>query len=572
MVNALEDKVAYICDLVGLAKSFRYNLKLVECWYDLYWCIKRWGVIIIGQAFCSFQRNIYRIVTHMVRLLSRSSLLYWMLALLLVTSCKENDLDNAGSNQVPPTTSRTEQTLDSIYLYAQQIYLWNKDLADYQTFNPRKYQKNADELANFGSELLGIVAQAINPETGIPYEFKKKGDKYPKFSYIEEKEDNSNARIMQALNDTNNDFGFDMALLDDSLFVSFVKPSSPADEAGLNRGDRVLALDGNDVYQLSSSALRSVYSDAFNSTSMDIKVKKADSTIIETSIAKATYAEEPLYDYQVIETGGSKVGYMAYGKFGATDDAYQYFSDVFDEFAQAGIQDMVIDLRYNGGGFVSTAELLCNYILPTSENGKVLFSEEFNETMQQGKADILANQPYLDQNGEVKTIGGRDATYADVSYTLKENTSNISKQGSLETIKRVYFIISGNTASASELVINAIKPYVEVKTIGETSYGKPVGFFPITIDKYDLYLTNFRTMNANGESDYYAGFTPDFDAYDDFSHDFGDVEEYGLSTALQALQINVRTKPNARLQKEVIHLGPDQSFKGMVENRARFKE
>lgn len=504
--------------------------------------------------------------------LIRFSLLNLSLIFLLFASCKETELNEMIAQQVPATDSRTEQTLDSIYLYAQQIYLWNQYLPSYKEFAPRQYHNGSDALSGFGEELLAIAAYAINPETNWPYEFRNKNDEYPKFSYIKEKDENSAEGMLSALNSTNTDYGFDMIILDDSIYVSYVKPASPADDAGLNRGDRVLGLNGNDLYELFSTAsLNRIYNDAFNGASMDIEVRKADGEVIDTSITKATYEENPVYAYKVIEKGGSKVGYLAYGKFGETADAETYFADIFDEFAQEGIRDLVVDLRYNGGGFVSTAELLCNYILPSSENGKVLYSEEFNETMQNGEASILENQLYLDQNGDTQSFQGRDATYADIDYSLEKNTFHVEKEGPLETIERVYFIISGSTASASELVINALKPYVEVKTIGSTSFGKPVGFFPVTIDEYELYLTSFRTINANGESDYYQGLKPDIASFDDVSHDFGDVDEHTLNIALQALQVNVRTTPSAGKRKEVTPLGDKQSFKGMVENRLKLK-
>lgn len=488
----------------------------------------------------------------------------------MFSACQQEDLDDVTAQQVPATDSRLEQTLDSIYLYAQQIYLWNDDLPSYRDFAPRQYQREQEDLTNFGEELSAIAAYAVNPETRYSFEFRSRDNRNPKFSYIEEK-DSGNEGILSALRSTEYDYGFDMSLLDDSIYVSFVVPSSPADEIGLNRGDRVLRLNGNDLYALSAAALNQVYSDALNGDRLQIEVRKADGTQIDTTFGKANYENTPVYNHRIIEEGGAKVGYLAYGRFGETDDAEAYFADIFGEFTREGIRDLVVDLRYNGGGFVSTAELLCNYILPSSQNGNVLYSEEFNTTMQQGKAEILSNQPYLDQNGEAITFEGRDATYADLDFSLDRNTTRIQKEGSLETVERVYFIISGNSASASELVISALKPYLEVKTIGRQSFGKPVGFFPVTIDRYDLYLASFRTINADGESDYYQGLLPDLAAYDDVSHDFGDIEEYALNLALQELQVNVRRAPAPTKTKESRRLGGDRGFKGMIETRLKVK-
>src|SRR5690606_7967806 len=95
-----------------------------------------------------------------------------------------------------------------------------------------------------------------------------------------------------------------------------------------------------------------------------------------------------------------------------------------------------------------------------------------------------------------------------------------------------YFIISGSTASASELLINNLKPYLHVKLIGDQSYGKPVGFFPIEIDNTTVYMSNFQTRNSNNEGNYFAGFSPDMRVIDDMTRDFGNPAEMCLSAAL----------------------------------------
>jgi hypothetical protein len=239
--------------------------------------------------------------------------------------------------------------------------------------------------------------------------------------------------------------------------------------------------------------------------------------------------------------GSKKIGYMAYARFSDSNNSETALTNVFAKFSSGGVTDLVIDLRYNGGGFVSSAEHLINLIAPSSSNGKVMFSETFNDLLQSGKATILKNQPLTDQDGKIQYSNGKMVTYADVSYTVADNTYNIAKEGSVNSISKVVFITTDRTASASELVINSLRPYVDVKTVGATSYGKPVGFFPIRIGKYDVYMSMFSSKNAAGQGDYYAGFTPDASKSDDVTRDFGNPLEISFSSAISYINTGLFT-------------------------------
>ena len=99
-------------------------------------------------------------------------------------------------------------------------------------------------------------------------------------------------------------------------------------------------------------------------------------------------------------------------------------------------------------------------------------------------------------------------------------------------MSRVFFIVSRETASASELLINNLHPYLDVKLIGDTTFGKPVGFFPISIFKYAIYPISFKTVNSVGSADYYDGFAPDKLSPDGVNKNWGDVSEPSLQSAL----------------------------------------
>jgi len=176
----------------------------------------------------------------------------------------------------------------------------------------------------------------------------------------------------------------------------------------------------------------------------------------------------------------------------------------------------VVDLRYNRGGSTETQETLSDFIAPLAANNQKMYTYEFNQQLQQGNFPLLKKR----------------ADFANVSFSEDVNTVTYKKAGTLN-LNRVFFIVTGSTASASELLINNLRPYMDVKLIGDTTYGKPVGFFPIEISSYAIYPISFRTINSAGNADYYTGFAPDKLMDDGVDKDWGDVTEPCLQAALK---------------------------------------
>jgi hypothetical protein len=196
--------------------------------------------------------------------------------------------------------------------------------------------------------------------------------------------------------------------------------------------------------------------------------------------------------------------------------------------------------------------------------------------MQSKKATILKNQPLLNTAGQ--SIG----TLFDDDYTVSGNTTTFQKKGNLSGVKNIVFIVSKNTASASELVINSLKPIITVKLVGETTYGKPIGFFPITLEnKYDVYFSMFETRNSKDAGGYYTGMVPDKTGYefatDDTMYDFGSVKDDCTATAIGLLAPGVTVTGQAKLSATAnrststrLHAIGNRSggeFVGMIENR-----
>lgn len=150
----------------------------------------------------------------------------------------------------------------------------------------------------------------------------------------------------------------------------------------------------------------------------------------------------------------------------------------------------------------------------------------------------------------------------------------------METVKEIYFITSVATASASELLISALKPYFNVKLVGSTTYGKPVGFFPVKIDVYNVYLSGFLIRNARGWSDYFQGIPADIEIAPEDRPVLGDPNEACVSAVLELINgasLNtVQQQANNKTVQitSIVKSSPADTIikpDGMIENRLKLK-
>lgn len=497
---------------------------------------------------------------------------------LIIIGCKKDEIPEAVY-----TPTKTELTLDSIFLYASETYLWYDALPSYDQFNPRKYTSTGTGFSILEKELFDITRYKINPSTGKSYEYYEDDPSWPKYSYIIDNTNSngSTAHISEksdvTLEGQGSNFGLALtAVAADDIRIRYVEPSSPAAIAGIVRGHRLVKIDNKSVRADSDSDINLIKA-AFKNLTMSLLLEKTDGTQFSANLTQKSFSSSPVYKKSVISSGNKKIGYLVYARFSNMSNSQSVLDQAFQEFSAAGVTDLIIDLRYNGGGYVTTAEYLTNLIAPSSLNGSVMYSEHYNDLMQKGKATILSNQPLLDGNGNVQKHNGRNATYADIDFSLSGNTYKFSKKGSLNNINKVVFIVTGNTASASELVINSLKPYMTIKLVGSKTYGKPVGFFAITIDHYSVYLSNFYCKNSADQGDYFNGFSPDILATDDVTRDFGDENEVSLSKAIAYITTGTTTGNTNMVLKgnrivtasSVVPADIDSknTFKGMVETR-----
>jgi hypothetical protein len=195
-----------------------------------------------------------------------------------------------------------------------------------------------------------------------------------------------------------------------------------------------------------------------------------------------------------------KVGYMAYHQF-VQYSAWQ-LALATSRMAAEGVSELVIDLRYNGGGAVATSRDLASMVSGSRTDGATFVTLRYNDMHPEQNLDL----PFM--------------TAAD-RYTAP-----------IEGLSRVIVITSGNTASASELLINGLKPFMQVVLVGERTYGKPYGFMPHSECGITYNAVNFETFNALGEGGYSSGMPVDCPAADDLDHELGDAQERRLKEAL----------------------------------------
>lgn len=466
------------------------------------------------------------------KLKSDNVVLIFFIIVFLAASCKKDPKPSRTTPVVTPpvsTASRAELTKDSIYLYAKETYYWNDQMPSYESFKPRNYASN--------SALLDAI-RAL-PGTGKPFTTTAT-DPVPreKYSFLDD------GSLSSELGGISGDFGFSVFYntLED-LRIKYVSPGSPAASAGLKRGYKIVKLNNRTDLSGTVDANLSFVSNAVfgNGSSVSLTVVKPDASEQSLTISRGTYSNNPIFLSKIIERGGKKIGYLVYNSF--TTNSKDALTTVIGDLYSKGATELIIDLRYNGGGSVSTADVLINLISPINivPNQHVMYTTFWTKTMQDGNAKILANQPLLDENGKLRPfpggVNGMYATYADINYKPTYDAGNVElfeKKGTAD-FKKIYFLVLKGTASASELVINSLKGVMssaDIKLIGQQTYGKPVGFFAINIDKLDLYVPQFETKNQKNEGGYYNGMAVDYAVNDDVTKDFGDPSEKLLAAAL----------------------------------------
>lgn len=480
-----------------------------------------------------------------------------------MVSCKK-DHTNPTPNPVDSTGTLSSNDADSLkylmYNIMQRTIFdggrdTSFDLPSYYWYNSVPKLNPLSSLYDSAGVLLNkMKTYAINPSTGKPYD---------KYSFLDQ-----GAVAGEIQQGVAGDIGMQVAYAGDgtpqntALFVLFADKNSSAGKAGVSRGMQITAVNGNtNVYtDGTTSNVTNVSNAVYNDPSASFTFKKQDGSSFTVTLSKTVYNINPVLFDSVYSIGAKKVGYFVFNSFAAVDNqngptlTKQELTRVFNKFQSAGISDLIVDLRYNGGGSVGTAEFLDSAIAPSSVKGKEMYHYLYNDKLTQ-----VATQHGLEDH---VVFGGG---------------------GSLN-LNHVFFIGSSHTASASELTINNLKPYMDVKLVGDTTYGKPVGFFSFhltdfpnggTQEKFlaDLYAINFETRNANNQGGYFNGLIPDQAAYDYVDLPWGDPKDDNLAKIFNYVSTGTFSRTTARermAQDKSLRLSIPSSiiplrFNGMVD-------
>ncbi|WP_165784599.1 S41 family peptidase [Solitalea longa] len=437
---------------------------------------------------------------------------------ILTTSCKKS------SDPVPKVTPGDVR--DSVYLVAETFYLWTDNLPSEDVFKAKSLA-GPDEVI----EKVKTYSPLLN------------GKHLDRYSFGLPKADWDNIS-----NGNESDFGcgfkFNRASsgdYSDDLRISYVYKNSSAGIQGVARGWRILSINGITANTDNINALNT----ALNQNSISVQFKTPANTNQTITLTSGSYSVNTVIKSSVIDLGGKKVGYIMFNTFFAT--AIQEIDAAFADFVAQNVTDVVVDLRYNGGGRVDIAEHFADLLAPAAAKSKLMYTDQHNTLL--------------------------------TSEGWNESVPFDNSAQKLPGLSKVAFIGTSGTASASELLINVLKPYLgeNQKLFGSTTYGKPVGFYPITInrglsDAYTTLIVAVKSTNSVGTSDYFQGFNPDGLANDDLTKDFGDPEEGSLKAALTWIQngtistSTVATESVARPSPviESANAKFDRSFKGSI--------
>lgn len=299
-------------------------------------------------------------------------------------------------------------------------------------------------------------------------------------------------------------FGFSMLVSGDRLFLREVFADSPAEAAGLRRGDEILSIDGVDVATLiNNDALNDAFGPDEAGHEVTFEVLHPGASQPETLVIAKDEVFATVVGEVVTDLGaGADTTYIYFRSF--VNPAFDELDAAFAQMQAAGDTQLVLDMRYNGGGLLSVAEHLAGLIAGETDAGEVVAEVEFNDK-------------HTDRNEQ---------------YLIRLLANSVA-------VTDLVVITTGSTASASEMIINGLEPHMNVATVGDNTYGKPVGQSRLEFCEEDiLRAVTFKVVNSEGQGEYFrpTGIPPTCAAEDDIFNAFGDVNEASLAEALHWLE------------------------------------
>ena len=392
----------------------------------------------------------------------------------LVSSCGE---DRSGEYYALITT----QTW--MYETMQQEYLYYQDIPEKKSLN----------FFNKPSDFLNSMVSSKDKKSGST------------FSHID------SVFVTIRSTSTTPTFGFEGTMVraengSYGIRVLYTQENSPAEEVGLKRGDLIIAannkkINSSDLFYITSPK------EAYLFTMGKLNERGFDTLQTVQMPSPRIVENKNIYKSDIMEIAGKRVAYIMYNEFGNNDT--ENLKQLFKDIAGQSVDDIILDLRYNPGGYVNIAQLVSTNLAPQEAMGNVFLKMTHNDKINQ--TDILNFEQSLLANG------------SPVNY------------------KNLYVITSSNTASASEIVINCLRPYMAGRLIqvGTATFGKNVAQQLYTDEAkapmLEFWMTNSLLSNAEDFSDYYTnGLNPDYEIAENFKGELGE-----LGTAQDSLMIPI---------------------------------
>lgn len=468
---------------------------------------------------------------------------------ILFSACSDNDDDEVDTDQI----TDNQYVNNWIYEELADVYFWNYT------------------MPSIGSLDLGMNPYDFfyKKDNGVLYKYQTaSGDR---FSRIE----GTHLNIPKSANlentSTSADIGFEYMFLEFvnntgsstgewAYLVLYIKKGSQAEKQGLKRGHVIRKVDDTGINSSNRFNLLAQNKGSYKLSIDDYeKQKQIELTINVTP----NYKENPIYLDSIYTVNSQKIGYIVYNSYEAGGEVSKPYdvqlAGILKKFETKGVKNLILDLRYNGGGFVNSAKPLISALVPDRDTKQILEIKTYNPSIQAGLNELPDTDPekrslmYDYFVNEVTGKGG--VTLAEVSH-LGDQLDNL------------YVLTTGSTASASEMTINTLRPYMKKKgkqviQIGERTLGKNVGSWAVYTNDdakntYVMWPIIFKSHNVDMESEYSEGFTPQIKVEDIAMlrqgqplKNLGDKNETLLSAALSEItKTKSYTKP-AKGSKEM---------------------
>ena len=432
-----------------------------------------------------------------------------LLLLLSLLSCSKDLLEERieEATRKAEATDPQYRTKDFVWKGLNEFYLWQEQVTD---LSDTRFEKSVAYTNATSSNYVSYLSQ-FSPKTLFEHLlFQKKDPNGDRFSFIVENIDELENHFQGISLSTGMDYALAQSDDDGNIigFVRYILPNSDAEKQGIKRGDLFFSVNGERLNMNNYKQL--LFNENPTLTFGFCKVVKKQFVPTESkTLSQLSLKEDPIFLHKTFSINGNKIGYLVYNSFVSKYD--KDLNEVFARFKAEGVSDLVLDLRYNSGGSVRTAIYLASMIKGT-DTDKVFVKQ---------------------------TSNSKKVNYWKRDYMFENNISGTP----IHTLQlpKVYILTSRRTASASELVINGLKPYLQVIQIGDITVGKNLASITLKDktkgSKWAMQPIVLRSENALGFGDYTSGLVPDFKIKENIYNlvALGDENEPLLAKAIELI-------------------------------------